>query len=337
MSGVAEPSTHTAPSRRRIFHRRLARRDTAPQSGGVLLVGVVVLLVQHDQPNVGQRRKQGAARADDHVHQPQPGPAPSVVALALAQLAVPHRHPAREARRKAPHGLRGQRDLRHQHQRPLALRQRGRQGPQVNLGLARAGDAVQQHRLAESGWGPSAAAPARTGVAASSQTACWIGRQLGRVKGHELLAGQRVAPYFGLAQVHQAHLGQVFQVLQLAAGFGVDPARHPPAQNHWPGNRARPTAAPPWLAACDRCGRAASTWARLADRRAVCTCLACAVGGSSTLCRVSSPRFSSPSAAGRQRVRGSARSSCRPRSGPRACQRSNSACCRAAMISGSPG
>ena len=51
----------------------------------------------------------------------------------------------------AGHGRR-QRDLRHQHQRAAACGQRGVDGVEIDLGFARAGDAVQQERAELAAW-----------------------------------------------------------------------------------------------------------------------------------------------------------------------------------------
>ena len=74
------------------------------------------------------------------------GDAPPVAAaLGVAEMAVQHRHLAAAAA-EALDGLRRQADLRHQHQRLLALAHHFLDGPQVDLRLAAAGDAVQQER-----------------------------------------------------------------------------------------------------------------------------------------------------------------------------------------------
>ena len=52
-----------------------------------------------------------------------------------------------EACGEAPDELRRQRDLGHEHDRATALLQRAGGGAQVDLGLARSGDAVQQRPL----------------------------------------------------------------------------------------------------------------------------------------------------------------------------------------------
>ena len=55
-------------------------------------------------------------------------------------------HLPRKARQEAPHGLRGQGDLRHQDDGLFAQAQRLIHRAHVNFGFPRAGDAVQQVR-----------------------------------------------------------------------------------------------------------------------------------------------------------------------------------------------
>ena len=75
----------------------------------------VVLLVDHDQPEVGDRREHRRPRADGDPRAPGAQPAPLVVALALAQRRVQQRDGVAEARLEARDGLRRERDLRHEH------------------------------------------------------------------------------------------------------------------------------------------------------------------------------------------------------------------------------
>ena len=110
----------------------------------LVLVGGVVLLVDDDQPEILDRREHGRARADADPRLALAQAPPLLVALGRAQLRVQHRDGVAEAFDEAPDDLRGQRDLRHEHDRAASLLQRGRGGAQVDLGLAGAGDAVQQ-------------------------------------------------------------------------------------------------------------------------------------------------------------------------------------------------
>ena len=115
----------------------------------LLLVGVLVLLVHDDEAERFDRRKDGRARADDNARAALADLVPFVVALAGGQMAVQHRHQrlqraGAEPRLEALDGLRRERDFRHEHDRALALFQRVGDGLQINLGLAAAGDAVEE-------------------------------------------------------------------------------------------------------------------------------------------------------------------------------------------------
>ncbi len=117
----------------------------------LLLVGRVVLLVDDDQPEPLDGREDRGARADGDPRLAAAQPPPLVVALALRQRGVQERDGVAEARGEARDGLRRERDLRHERDHALAaLERRGRRA-QVDLGLARAGDAVQQVRRAGRG------------------------------------------------------------------------------------------------------------------------------------------------------------------------------------------
>ncbi len=140
---------------RRAQHDRAAlepcpqHRHVAPVIAGalVLLVGPVVLFVHHQQPRLRHRSEHRRARADDDARLGLPDPPPLVVPLARRELAVEHRDGRAEARAGGAHQHRGERDLRHQQDGPAPPRQRRFDGAQVDLGLAAAGDTVQQERV----------------------------------------------------------------------------------------------------------------------------------------------------------------------------------------------
>jgi hypothetical protein len=113
----------------------------------VLLVGGIVLLVDDDQPEVAQRRQHGGARADADARLAGAQARPLVVALARRELRVQDGDRVAEARHEARDDLRRQRDLRHEHDHVAPVGERRRGGAQVNLGLARAGHAVQEQAL----------------------------------------------------------------------------------------------------------------------------------------------------------------------------------------------
>ena len=118
----------------------------------LLLVAGVVLLVDDDQPRPWQRREDGRAGADDDLGGAVPRGGPGAQPLALGEPGVQHRHRHREPAAEAVQQLRRQADLRHQHQALLAGIQAFPDAAQVDLGLAAAGDAVEQE-AAEAGGG----------------------------------------------------------------------------------------------------------------------------------------------------------------------------------------
>ena len=124
--------------------RHLARVVAGMRLG---LVGLLVLLVDHDQPQALHRREHRRARPNDHARLALADPAPFVVFFALRQPGVQHCSGVAKAHTEPAHHLRRQRDLRHQYDGALAAQQRLPHRVQVHLGLARAGDAMQQEGL----------------------------------------------------------------------------------------------------------------------------------------------------------------------------------------------
>ena len=106
-----------------------------------------MLFIEDDDPDRGDRGEHGRARADDHARLTRAHARPLLPPLARRQPAVPECYGRSKALPKPVDRLRGQGDLRHQADRPASLRQAPRDGPQVELRLPRAGDAVQQQRL----------------------------------------------------------------------------------------------------------------------------------------------------------------------------------------------
>ena len=111
-----------------------------------VLVGRVVLLVEHDQPDPLDRGEDRRARPDADARRAAAKAAPLVVTLARGELGVQHRDRVAEAVREAADDLRRQADLRYEHDHAEPALERRRRGTQVDLGLARARDAVQQQR-----------------------------------------------------------------------------------------------------------------------------------------------------------------------------------------------
>ena len=107
------------------------------------LVGRFVLLVYHDEAEFAHRREDGAARAhDDRGLATQDAP-PLQKLLRRRQPRVEHRAFFSEATCRRLHHLPGEGDLRHQVDDAPALGQRGLGGLEEDLGLARAGEAVE--------------------------------------------------------------------------------------------------------------------------------------------------------------------------------------------------
>ena len=112
----------------------------------LLLVGGVVLLIDDDQAEIGIGQEQRRARADHDRDVAGRDRRPGARPQALRELRMPFRRPHAEALGEAVEELRGQRDLRHQDQRLPAAPDGLRHRLEIDLGLAGAGDAVEQRR-----------------------------------------------------------------------------------------------------------------------------------------------------------------------------------------------
>ena len=194
---------------------QMARVVIGRQHRRRVLVTAVVLLVEDDHADILQRGEQRRTRPDDDPHQPVTRAAPRVVALALAQPAVHERHLSGEAPGHAPHRLRGERDLRHEEDRAAPLIERMGDRAQIDLGLAAAGDAVQQKALrlacVEGALHRSEGRPLGAG-------------ERGRGGGQEVLIGQRVAVLALFAQPDQLRLLQPAQIVDVCTRLGIHPA-----------------------------------------------------------------------------------------------------------------
>ena len=113
----------------------------------ILLVGLVVLLIDDNETEIGVRQKQRRARADHDRRFARRNRRPVARAGARRQLRMPFQRPHAEARREAIEELAGQRDLRHQDQRLLAAADGLGDRLEIDLGLAGAGDAVEQRDM----------------------------------------------------------------------------------------------------------------------------------------------------------------------------------------------
>ena len=103
-----------------------------------------MLLVDDDQAEVADRGEDRRARADADLRLAAAQALPLVEALAVGEGAVEDGEAVAEAGAEAGDGLRGEADLGDQDDRPAAAGERRLDRRQVDLGLARAGDAVEE-------------------------------------------------------------------------------------------------------------------------------------------------------------------------------------------------
>ena len=107
--------------------------------------GALVLLVDDDQSYMVKRGEDGGTRADDDARRSFGDALPGVDALPRRKPGVDEGDAAvGKARGEAADGLRGERDLGHQHEDGLAVGKHLLHEFQNDVGLAAAGDAVQQ-------------------------------------------------------------------------------------------------------------------------------------------------------------------------------------------------
>ena len=125
----------------RTHHRHVAR---VIMRAVLLLVDRVVLLIDHDQAEVGVREKQRGARADHDAHPARGDRRPGARALAGAELGMPFGRTHAEALREAVEELRRECDLGQEHQRLSPFPDRLGDRLEIDLGLARPGHAVEQ-------------------------------------------------------------------------------------------------------------------------------------------------------------------------------------------------
>ena len=104
-----------------------------------------MFLIDDDQLQARQRHEDGQPGAEHDLGAPRQRLDEAAGARRIGHAAVGADDVgAGEARRDAAFELGGERDLRHQHQRLTAPGQHGVDRAQIDLGLAAAGDAVQQ-------------------------------------------------------------------------------------------------------------------------------------------------------------------------------------------------
>ena len=121
--------------------RRVARRLR-------LLVARLVFLVDDDEPEVPERREECRPRPYRDLHLAVVDPVPLVEPFPVRQAAVQDAEFVAEPGPEAAHGLRRQRNLRHQHDRGLPECKRHRDGLKVHLGFSGVGHAEQQQDVA---------------------------------------------------------------------------------------------------------------------------------------------------------------------------------------------
>ena len=117
-----------------------------------------MLLVDHDQGEVADRREHRRARPDADARLTVAQAQPLVAALARRQGGVQDRDPVTEPGPEPGHRLRREADLGDEDDRPPPPRQRRLDGGEVDLGLARPGDPVDQQLPRRPGLAPSSAA-----------------------------------------------------------------------------------------------------------------------------------------------------------------------------------
>ena len=109
-----------------------------------------MLFVDDDEPEVANRREDRRARAYDHARLATRDPLALVSTLRLAESGVHDRDLVAEARGEPSYRLRGERDLRYEHDRTPVAGEGDGARLEVDLGLAAPGRTVQQHVMTPS-------------------------------------------------------------------------------------------------------------------------------------------------------------------------------------------
>ena len=105
-----------------------------------------MLLVDDDEAKVGERQEQSRARADHDPRFALGDRGPDALALALGEPRVPFGRPRAETGREPVEELRGERNLRQEHEPLAPLPERFGDRLEINLGLARSGHPFEQGR-----------------------------------------------------------------------------------------------------------------------------------------------------------------------------------------------
>ena len=129
-----------------VFEPRAHHRHVARIVGDavLLLVGAFVFLIDDDEPQLLEGQEQRRARARDDLHLAARHAGPDARALARRHARMPFGRAHAEALGEAVEKLARERDFRHQDQRLPAVLDGCRDGLEIDLRLARAGDAFQQ-------------------------------------------------------------------------------------------------------------------------------------------------------------------------------------------------
>lgn len=122
----------------------------------ILFEAGIVFFIDDQQSQLLIRKEQGRAGADHHLGRACRHRPPGIAALGIGQFGMPLRRLDAETAAEALQPLRRQGDFRQQHQGLPPGGQAGGDGLEINLGLARAGDAVNdgngkaaRHRLTQ--------------------------------------------------------------------------------------------------------------------------------------------------------------------------------------------
>ena len=115
-----------------------------PRGRIILFVGSVVFFVNDDQAQVFDRCKNSGPRANDDCAFSRANFAPRIVAFSARQRAVQDRDLVAKVDAKAAHGLRGQRDFRHENKRAFARREGMGNSANIDQCFAAAGHAAQE-------------------------------------------------------------------------------------------------------------------------------------------------------------------------------------------------
>ena len=114
--------------------------------GVVLLVGVVLLLVHHHEPQIPERQEDGGSRPDHQIHFPRSRRAPDVRAFVRPQGAVVERHAPEARAAEGVQGLRREGDLGNEDQGLPAAAKRFGSRVEIHRGLSAPGDSEEKHR-----------------------------------------------------------------------------------------------------------------------------------------------------------------------------------------------